>query len=161
MQDGHHTPSHSCAHCGTTCAPWFTTCPVCEFPVRPDGVAYLTTQPAAPLPEREQWIDIPVGSDEPVKAALLRSFLTERHFTFEESRRFISVPASSATAIAQAISIWAFHQELPDDDRHLDTLSSTLRDIGTATLDALHRGAGTPYPRTIPPRAGSNDLDLR
>jgi hypothetical protein len=140
--------------------PWITTCPTCELPIENGFEPSLETQPAAPRASgssEQLWIDIALSSDEPVKVALLRHFLTERQFAFEESRRFVSIRAEDAARLASAIELWAFHHDLPDDDRHLDTLQSTLREIGDAVLTALHVAHHSALPRVVAPPA----FDLR
>ena len=112
-------------------------------------------QPAPRVHLAETWLDIPVSADEPVQVALLKHFLTENKFGFEESRRFISVPANEAERLGKAIEIWAFHQDLPDDVRHVDTLGATLRDLGHRVMSAL-------YSRTsMAHSAASGLVDLR
>lgn len=117
--------------------PWITTCPNCDVPLDHGLEASLSAQPAPRVHLAETWIDIPISSDGPVQAALLKHFLTDHAFAFEESRRFISIPADEATRLAAAIEIWAFHPELPDDDRHVDTLAAILRDLGHQVLNAI------------------------
>jgi hypothetical protein len=165
----HHAADERCAGCGRPCLPWYTTCPHCERPVGDGAFRELEFQVAAPLGPAEEWIDIGVSSSEPVKAALLRHFLFDNGFEFEESRRFFSVPQRHAGRLEQAIRVWAFRQDLPDDERHLDTLPSTLREIGQVTLDAIAAAGasvGTPDPRGHRARHdpfddGGDELDLR
>lgn len=127
----------SCPACSAGRELWFSTCPSCDFPFEMGPDAILESMFAAPLEATEQWIDIPVGSDQPVRAALLRTFLRERRFEFEESRRFISIRMADADAIESAIQTWAYRQDLPDDFRHLDTLLTTLNAVGDAALSAI------------------------
>ncbi len=127
-----------CPGCGAAAMPWITTCSVCERPIAagPDGA--LADQLAAPSPDGPPtWIDIAVSCDEPAKVALLRHFLTEHGFQHEESKRFVSVRGADAERLLLAIDIWAFDQDLPDDERHLDSLAATLREIGHAVLNAV------------------------
>lgn len=144
-----------CERCRRVFVPWITTCPNCELPLANGFAPTLADQAAPRVHLAETWVDIPVSSDEPVQVALLKHFLTEHGFGFEESRRFISVPAAESARLAHAIDVWAFHQDLPDDDRHIDTLSATLRDLG-------HRVMGAIYSRTAVGQAQSSGLvDLR
>lgn len=127
----------SCPACDARREPWFSTCPSCDFPFEMGPDAILESMFAPPLDTTEQWIDIPVGSDQPVRAALLRNFLRERRFEFEESRRFISIRVADAEAVEAAMRSWAYRQDLPDDHRHLDTLTATLNEVGDAALNAI------------------------
>jgi hypothetical protein len=137
--------------------PWITTCPTCEMPLDNGFATELGTQPAAPNTSPQSWIDVALSSEEPVKVALLRHFLTEHGFEFEESHRFVSVRGEHAERLAQEIDLWAFHHDLPNDDRHLDTLQSTLREIGDAVMSAVYLAHDSALPRTTAPPA----LDLR
>lgn len=146
-----------CPNCARVFMPWITTCPTCECPLDNGFEPVLATQAAPVLRPGQLWVDIPIGNDEPVKAALLRHFLLEHDFEFEESRRFISVQAEESRRLAETVNLWAFHQDLPDDDRHIDTLSATLREIGDCVLSAVHVAHNSILPRTVAPPA----LDLR
>ncbi len=153
--DGSDDDNKGCGECGRVFLPWITTCPDCLTPLDNGFDQALMAQPAPRVHLADTWLDIQVSSDEPVQVALLKHFLTENQFGFEESRRFISVPASEAERLAKAIEIWAFHQDLPDDDRHVDTLGRTLRDLG-------HRVMGAIYSRTSMAHSARTDLlDLR
>ncbi len=136
-----------CPECGDAFMPWISMCPACsiELETGPEGAENgaeakpLADQVAPTLDTSESsWIDIPVSADEPVKVALFTNFLTERDITYEESRRFVSIPSSHADDLAQAIDAWAFVHDLPDDDRHHDSLASTLREIGNTVVAAIH-----------------------
>ncbi len=170
----HHAARDRCAGCGGPCQPWFTTCPHCERPIGDGAVQELESQVAAPLGPTEEWIDIAISSSEPVKAALLRHFLLDNDFEFEESRRFFSLPQRQAARLEQAMLVWAFRQDLPEDERHLDTLPSTLRAIGQATLDGIAATASAvgsghdpgrrrtkPSTHHRPSDGGGDELDLR
>ncbi len=160
-----------CPSCDGDREPWYTTCPHCEFPFEIGPSATLSNQLAAPLGtppsgSTEEWIDLPVGGDQPVKTALLRSFLTDQGFDFEESRRFVSIRRRDAAAIEAAISVWAYQQDLPEDHRHLDSLMSTLIEIGNITIEAIRAVTmATTIPQNRHPAAqiedDPTDLDLR
>ena len=158
-----------CPDCTQAFMPWITTCPTCDLALETgvESVA-LADQVAPSLSEpASSWIDIAVSVDEPVKVALLCHFLTEREIPHEESRRFVSVPTSHADELARAIEGWAFVHELPEDDRHHDSLAATLRDIGNTVLNALHgtRGLAARLPSLEPtelePAATKSPIDLR
>ncbi len=112
---------------------------------------------------------MPIGADQPAKAALLRAFLAHRGFEFEESRRFLSFRVVDAAAIESAMLIWAYHHDLPEDPRHLDTLMSTLEAIGDETIAAIHAITMAPTGRRSDRASGpgddrlgsGTDLDLR
>ncbi len=159
-----------CPSCDEPRELWFTTCPTCEFPFELGPGAVLGSQRAAPLSTNldpsEQWIDLPIAADQPAKTALIRTFLADRSFRFEESRRFVSVLAADAAAIEAALAVWAYQDQLPPDHRHLDTLTSTLQQIGDAAIAAIRAamlestgaagsGAGARAEN------GGPDLDLR
>lgn len=160
-----------CPSCDGPREQWFTTCPTCDFPFELGPNAILSHQVAAPLTTGssfEQWIDVPIGSDQPAKAALLRAFLADQGFEFEESRRFVSFLVADVPAIEAALMIWAYHQDLPEDHRHLDTLMSTLKEIGDETIAAIHSVTLAPTASGLDRAAGlddeaggGNDLDLR
>lgn len=132
-----------CPACDAERKAWFSTCPSCDFPLEMGPDAILEGMFAPPLVETEQWIDIAVGSDQPVRAALLRTFLRERGFEFDESRRFVSIRMADADAVEAAIRSWAYRQDLPDDDRHLDTLTATLNEVGDAALAAIRAASNS------------------
>ncbi|MEZ5340432.1 MAG: hypothetical protein R2706_03000 [Acidimicrobiales bacterium] len=83
------------------------------------------------------WIDIAISADEPAKVALLCHFLSANEMEFEQSRRFISVPARHSEELIERIYHWSFHNDLIDDDRHRDSLAETMRQIGTAVMAAI------------------------
>ncbi|MEZ5375255.1 MAG: hypothetical protein R2733_02015 [Acidimicrobiales bacterium] len=165
-----------CPSCDGPRELWFTTCPTCDFPFQIGPGAILAGQVAAPLAAsgaaHDEWIDIPIPADQPVKTALMRAFLADQGFAYEESRRFVSIRVSDAAAIESAITIWAYHHDLPEDHRHLDTLMSTLKEIGDATIAAIHaatmastgsrpeRGSRRDSDRDTD-RDGGGELDLR
>ncbi len=145
----------TCPSCDAHCEPWFTTCAKCEFPLQIGPKAALSGQFAAPLESSVSWIDLPIGDDQPAKTALLRSFLADQGFEFEESRRFISIRLEDARAIEAAISIWAYRDEMPEDHRQLDSLMSTLGELGDAAIGAIRAATLTAA------GDGSSELDLR
>lgn len=137
--------------------PWITVCPDCDMPFDHGlGTTSLADQKAPPVPlESTAWIDIAVSSDEPVKVALLAHFLAENDFEYEESRRFVSLRSDELERLEQSITVWAFTQEMPDDDRHHDSLATTLREIGHAVLNAIHGSANSALPRAVATGASS------
>ena len=109
------------------------------------------------------WLDIAVSSDEPVKVALLTQLLNEREIPFESSRRFISVESHHADTLEAAIQVWAFTQDLPDDDRELDSLAATLREIGYAVYASIHGSVPANLMKAVKASAaaaGPNDITL-
>ncbi len=166
-----------CPSCDGPRELWFTTCPTCDFPLELGPNAILASQAAAPLltstTGHDDWIDLPIASDQPAKAALLRAFLADHRFEFEESRRFLSIRHRDAAAIESALSIWAYHHDLPEDHRHLDTLMSTLKEIGDVTIGAIRAATLAPTGSRTDRTAGAsedhrnsqpdtkNELDLR
>ena len=106
---------------------------------------------------RKLWIDIPISNDEPAKLALLSRFLLLHEFAFHESPRLLSVPADEAKRLADTIAPWAYEQDLPDDDRHVETLASTQREIGDTVITACAAVDPTSLPKGIVPVS----LDLR
>jgi hypothetical protein len=147
-QDGPSDDSKGCSGCGRVFLPWITTCPGCGSAIDHGFAPDLTSQPAPVVTKPDRWIDIPVSADEPVQVALLKHFLGENDFAFEESRRFISVFAEDAPRLSSCIEIWAFHPEPLNDDRHLDSLAGTLRELGHRVLNSVHSCA--PAGRSLP-----------
>lgn len=140
----------TCLRCGQSHVPWFTSCPSCESPLAGQGTLPLAEQIAAPLAVEEQWIDIPVSASEPGKAAMLRSLLDDLDIAYDESRRFISIPIADADQLEAAVMVWLNADYDIDDDRHLDTLYSTIRALADVVLVAIFDGRPAP-----------NELDLR
>lgn len=129
-----------CPECGDAFMPWITMCPACSIALETGVEAKPLAEQVAPnldAPE-SSWIDVPVSVDEPVKVALFTNFLTERGISFEESRRFVSIRTSDADELLGSIDAWAFVHDLPEDDRHHDSLASTLREIGNTVIAAVH-----------------------
>lgn len=102
----------------------------------------LSTSMAPARDGSPDWVDIPVSADQPVEVALLCYFLSFHGVTYEASRRFVSVPADDAVALVPEIEIWAFDHDLPDDDRHSDSLAATQRRLGGVVLDAIEATTG-------------------
>lgn len=140
----------ACPSCQNLFMPWITTCPQCDIPLASGFEATPLAEQVAPrILKTSSWIDIAVASEEPVKVALLTNFLTERDIEFEQSRRFVSVPAHYSEQLEEAIEVWAFTQDLPEDDRHHDSLAATLRHIGNAVLNAVHGTHNSALPRNL------------
>lgn len=99
---------------------------------------------------RTSWIGVPLAADEPARAALFRTFLTQRNFRFEESDSAIAIAVDEATAIATAIRPWA-EPDMPDDPRTFDSLTLTLMSVRDTVLSAIE-DAGLPI--VGPDRAG-------
>ena len=125
-----------CSGCGIAYDAWITTCPTCSLPVRSESRP-LAEELAAPFESGAKWIDIPVSADQPAEAALLRHFLVENKFEFEQSRRFFSVPASEAGRLEERCELWAFKHEMPPDERIEHSLDGTLRMIGEVVMLAI------------------------
>ncbi len=102
----------------------------------------------------KDWINLQLRADEPAHCALFKHFLNERGFAFTETPNHIAVRSSDAEKIAEAVHDWAFHPDMPDDERASDTLNALLRHIGSIVLDGLN---GT----SMLPRAIVNGIDLR
>ncbi len=139
-----------CPECSGLFMPWITTCPQCDVPLANEMEQRTLAEEVAPVvASPASWLDIPVSSDEPVKVALLTHFLNEREIPFESSRRFMSVRSEYAEQLEQAVEAWAFTHDLPEDDRQLDSLAGTLRDIGHAVLGAIHGSMSSALPRAL------------
>ena len=82
--------------------------------------------------------------------ALLCHFLADRGVAYEASRRFVTLSADDAVDLVVDLQIWAFHHDLPDDDRHSDSLAATQRRVGTAVLDAIETATGVKPPTVTP-----------
>ncbi len=127
-----------------------TTCARCDQPLTGAAEGSPATA-ASPSP----WVDIPVSADQPAEVALLCHFLADRGVAFEASRRFVTVAADDAVRLVPHLEIWAFHHDLPDDDRHSDSLAATQRRVGTVVLDAIETATGVTRttPSTVRPNA--------
>ncbi|MGH1504915.1 MAG: hypothetical protein ACRBI6_15270 [Acidimicrobiales bacterium] len=124
-------------------------CARCDQPLTGeiDGPAAATS----PSP----WVDIPVSADQPAEVALLCHFLSDRGVAYETSRRFVTLSADAAVDLVGDLEIWAFHHDLPDDDRHSDSLAATQRRVGSAVLQAIETATGvTPLPVSSSPTVG-------
>lgn len=106
---------------------------------------------------RNTWIDIPISNDEPAKLALLSRFFVLHEFEYHESARFLSVPADEASRLADTIAPWAYEQDLPEDDRHVETLASVQREIGDTVIAAC----AAVDPNALPAGVIPVSLDLR
>lgn len=160
----HDQQGPACPECSGLYMPWITTCPRCDIPLATGTEATALADQVAPMMQTSSsWLDIAVSSDEPVKVALLCHFLTEKEVDFEQSRRFVSVRAEHASQLETAVEAWAFSQDLPDDDRHTDSLASTLREIGHAVLSAIHGSQDSALPRSreTVDAVSSSRIDLR
>ncbi len=106
--------------------------------------------------ENDTWIDVPITSDDPVRVALFRHFLTDRSFPLRESDKCISIRTEDADKIHTAIKPWAFEHDMPEDPRQHDSLANTMQAIGTVVTDAIesHRAPAAPV-------AGIKKIDLR
>ena len=129
-----------CPECGDAFMPWITMCPACSIALETGGKTAPLAEQVAPSLEAPEssWIDVPISADEPVKVALFTNFLTERGIDYEESRRFVSIPSADVDQLLGSIDAWAFVHDLPEDDRHHDSLASTLREIGNTVIAAVH-----------------------
>ncbi|MBT8240114.1 MAG: hypothetical protein KJN63_02685 [Acidimicrobiia bacterium] len=105
------------------------------------------------------WIDIPVSMADPVDAALLSQFLQANNFPFQQSARFFSVPGSEAERLEERVDLWAFHHEMPPDDRVEDSLDGTLRRLGEVVMLAIAAANANVSDRTLP--ASGIDLTAR
>lgn len=101
-----------------------------------------STMGSVPLSARQTWIDIPISCDEPVKVALFSQFLAGQDIPFEQSRRFISVPTDELKLLIDALTTWAFPPISDDDHRHVDSLNTTLREIGATVMGCIFSDAG-------------------
>jgi hypothetical protein len=122
-----------------------------------DGTNVDGTDVDAWTDQDEGAIDIPISNAEPVKVALLRTFLGLHGFRFTESARSLAVPVAEGHRLAEVISLWAFNNDMPDDDRHVDTLAATVREIGMTVIAAVATVAPEALPRGVEPAS----LDLR
>lgn len=102
------------------------------------------------------WIDVPVSPDEPAKVALLCGFLADQEMDFEQSRRFISIPAKYTEDLIERIHLWGLRNGLIDDDRHTESLRTAQREVATAVMSAIVAD----YP-AVPPIQGLSGIDLR
>jgi hypothetical protein len=96
------------------------------------------------------WIDIPISASEPVEAALLANFLNANDFPFQQSHRFFSVPGLEAARLEERVDLWAFHHEMPPDDRVDSSLDGTLRRLGEIVLLAIAAAKANVAPDTLP-----------
>ncbi|MFW2381571.1 MAG: hypothetical protein ACN4GZ_07420 [Acidimicrobiales bacterium] len=105
------------------------------------------------------WIDIPVSANEPAEAALLVQFLKTNRFPFQQSHRFFSVPSLEAERLEQRVDLWAFHHEMPPDERVEASLDGTLRRLGEIVLLAVAAAKANVAPNSLP--AAGIDLTAR
>ncbi len=96
------------------------------------------------------WIDIPVAANDPAGSALLTQFLNENHFSFEQSRRFFSVPVSEADRLEGRVDLWAFRHEMPPDERVEHSLDGKLRELGEIVLLAIAAAKADVAPNSVP-----------
>ena len=96
------------------------------------------------------WINIPVPADDPAGSALLTQFLKENRFPFEQSRRFFSVPSAEADRLEERVDLWAFRQEMPEDERVHSSLDGTLRTLGEIVLLAISAAKANVAPNSMP-----------
>ncbi len=99
---------------------------------------------------KSTWIDIPVAADDPAASALLTHFLKENRFQFEQSRRFFSVPVAEADRMQERVDLWAFHHEMPPDDRVDHSLDGALRQLGEIVLLAIAAARADVAPNVLP-----------
>jgi hypothetical protein len=105
------------------------------------------------------WIDIPVSASEPAEAALLVQFLNSNSFPFQQSHRFFSVPSHEAERLEERVDLWAFHHEMPPDDRIESSLDGALRRLGEIVLLAIAAAKANVAPDDLP--AAGIDLTAR
>ena len=149
-----------CEHCGAPNRLWITTCPACGTSKRNSDLdVSLAGEPAPTLSPTEQWIDLPISAEEPVRVALFVHFLNERSMDFSESRRFVSVRTEDAPRLLRDVVPWAFHHDLPPDPRLHDSLALTMRSIGIAVLEGIERS--TSLPIAWPEGVVREGVDLR
>ena len=96
------------------------------------------------------WIDIPIPADDPAGSALLSQYLKSTHFPSQQSHRFFSVPALEADRLEQRVDLWAFHHEMPTDDRVENSLDGTLRELGEIVLLAIAAAKANVAPNDLP-----------
>ena len=106
---------------------------------------------------RKPWIDIPISNSEPAKLALLSRFFVLHEFEYHETSRLLLVPTSEAKRLADTIAPWAYEPDLPEDDRHVETLASTQREIGDTVIAAC----AVVDPEALPKGMVPVSLDLR